>query len=65
MGETTAISADMFTGLISSMTDQITPATIIGVIVAVLGATVAFAFMWWGANYIKAKIMGAIKRGRA
>lgn len=65
MGETTAVSADMFTGLISSMSSQISPATIIGVIVAVLGVTVAFAFMWWGANFIKAKIMQAIKKGKA
>lgn len=65
MEGTTAISTDMFTGLISSMTDQITPATIIGVIVAVLGVTVAFAFMWWGANFIKKKIMSAITKGRA
>lgn len=65
MGETTtAISSTMFEPIIESITTQITPEVLIGVIVALLGAGVVFAFMWWGVGFAKAKLMKAIKRGR-
>lgn len=62
---TPALSANTFSGVTEALTGQIQVSTIVGVIAAVLGITVGFAFMWWGGRYAVRKIWGAIKKGRA
>lgn len=60
----TAVTESDFQSVITALTGQISVATIVSVIAAVVGVTVGIAFMWWGARYASRKIMGALKKGR-
>lgn len=63
--EGSTLSSETFSGIMQALTSQIQVSTIVGVIAAVLGVTVGFAFMWWGGKYAVRKIWGAIKKGKA
>lgn len=62
--EGTALDASNIQTIIGDITSQISVASIVAVIGAVLSATVGFGFLWWGARYGIRKLMGAIKKGR-
>lgn len=59
-----AIGYDDFVSIINSMTGQISVSTIVTVIAAVVGITVAIGFAWWGGRYGVRKLMGALKGGK-
>lgn len=46
-------------GALEPVTTQFSVANITGLIVALLGITVVFAFLWWGIRYAYKRIFGA------
>lgn len=52
-------------GIVTAVTKQFSTANVLGMITGVIGATVAFVFMWWGARYIYRRITKAAKSGKA
>lgn len=60
----TPLTVSDFQSLFDKITGLVPVSSVVGVIAAILGATVAFGFMWWGARYGIRKIMGAIKKGK-
>jgi ABC-type sulfate transport system permease component len=62
--DNTTVSVTDFQAIITALTGQISVATIVAVIAAVIGSTVGIAFMWWGARYASKKIMAALKKGK-
>lgn len=63
-GTGTALDASNVQTIIGDITSQISVSSVVSVIGAVLGVTVGFGFLWWGARYGIRKLMGAIKKGR-
>lgn len=53
-----------FSSIITALSGQISVSTIVGVIAAIIGITVAIGFAWWGARYGTRKLMGALKGGK-
>lgn len=53
-----------FQAIISALSGQISVTTIVAVIAAIIGITVAIGFAWWGARYGTRKLMGALKGGK-
>ena len=54
-------------GLMSSITGKLTDFStdnLIVIIGAVLGITVGLVLLWFGFNYAKRKLMGAMKKGK-
>lgn len=51
-------TTDIMTAL-EPVTSQFSVANITGLIVALLGITVVFAFLWWGMRYAYKRIFGA------
>lgn len=64
LAEGTALDASNVQTIIGDITSQISVSSVVSVIGAVLGVTVGFGFLWWGARYGIRKLMGAIKKGR-
>lgn len=64
LAEVTPITTADFQSVMDALTAQFSVSTIVGVIALVTGACVGFAFMWWGVNFLKAKIMKAVKKGK-
>lgn len=62
--QSTTIGYDDFKAIISAMSGQISVSTIVAVIAAVIGITVAIGFAWWGGRYGVRKLMGALKGGK-
>lgn len=62
--EGAAIGYDDFKAIITAMSGQISVSTIVSVIAAVVGITVAIGFAWWGGRYGVRKLMGALKGGK-
>lgn len=60
----TALDSTNIQTIIGDITSQISVSSVVSVIGAVLGVTVGFGFLWWGARYGIRKLMGAIKKGR-
>lgn len=58
------IGYDDFASIITAMSGQISVSTIVTVIAAVIGITVAIGFAWWGGRYGVRKLMGALKGGK-
>lgn len=59
----TALTVDMFDGIIDSLRTSITPELVLGVIAAIVGFSVAFVFMHWGARKVVKAFMSAFKGG--
>ena len=62
--ESATIGYDDFKAIITAMSGQISVSTIVAVIAAVVGITVAIGFAWWGGRYGVRKLMGALKGGK-
>ncbi len=62
-GATTVTWTD-FQAVIDSITAQFSVSTAVGVLVAVVGACVGLAFMWWGLRKGVSALMAAFKRGK-
>ena len=61
---TNVVTADDWSAVISSMTNQISVSTVVGVIAVVVGAGIGLVFMWWGVRKLIRVIMGAFRKGR-
>lgn len=59
-----AIGYEDFSSIITALNGQISVTTIVAVIGAIIGITVAIGFAWWGARYGTRKLMGALKGGK-
>ena len=57
-------SAD-FQSVITALQNQFSVQTVVEVLAIVVGASVGFVFMWWGVRKALAKIMQAVRNGRA
>lgn len=60
----TAISSTDFNGVLEALQAQISVATVVEVLVVLVGATVGLAFMWWGVRKLTAALMKAFKKGK-
>lgn len=49
--------------VIEAVTGYMTPAQIVAVLAAVVGAGIVFVFLWWGVRLAFRSIMGAVKNG--
>ena len=58
------IGYDDFKTIITNVSSQISVSTIVTVIAAVVGITVAIGFAWWGGRYGVRKLMSALKGGK-
>lgn len=59
-----ALSADMFNEVLTTLTTNITPSLILGVIAAIVGVSVGFVFIHWGARKVTGSFMAAFQRGK-
>lgn len=63
-GTVTVVTPDDFSGVLTALQVQISVATIVQVLVVLVGATVGLAFMWWGVRKLTAALMKAFKKGK-
>lgn len=61
---TTAISATDFTSVLTTLQNQISVETVVGVLGVAAGAAVGLAFMWWGVRKLVKVLMSAFKKGK-
>lgn len=64
MTGSTSVGYSDFSSIITALSGQISVSTIVAVIAAIIGITVAIGFAWWGARYGTRKLMGALKGGK-
>lgn len=60
----TAVGWDDLNTVVTAITNQFSVTTIVSVIAGVVGATIGFVFLWWGARKAYSRITKAAKRGR-
>lgn len=59
------VGADTLMEVITSITGQISPTTILAVIVAAIGAAVGFVFLWWGVRKLLSTFFSGFRKGKA
>lgn len=59
MGESSVLGWSDIASVVSAVTDQFSVSTVTAVIVGLIGATIAFNFLWWGARKATAAVKGA------
>lgn len=62
--ETATVGADVFGPVVDAMTAQITPTTVVSIVVAVISASIGLVFMWWAVRKVARAIMGAFRKGK-
>lgn len=62
--ETTPIQYTDIEPVITAMQGQISVSTVIGILVAVVGASIGLVFMWWGVRKVSGALMAAFKKGK-
>lgn len=60
----TTVQFSDFSSLMSLFTTQFSVANIVAVLSGVLGASVGFVFLWWGARHLYRAIVKAATRGK-
>lgn len=60
----TAITSADFMSVIEALQSQISVTSVVQILVVLVGATVGFAFMWWGVRKLVSAIMSAFKKGK-
>ena len=60
----TTVSFSDWASVLSAMTSQISPTTVIAVIAGTIGAGIGLVFMWWGVRKLVKFIMGAFRSGK-
>lgn len=60
----TAIAVSDFQSVLTALQSQISVQTVVQVLVVLVGATVGFAFMWWGVRKLTRALMSAFKKGK-
>lgn len=61
---TTTLTIDMFDDVINTLSSNITPELVLGVIGAIVTFSVVFVFMHWGTRKIVGAFMSAFGRGK-
>lgn len=59
--ENKVVSADDFQSVLDALSSQISITTVVGIIVAVIGAGIGFVFLWWGVRKVFNAVMKAFK----
>lgn len=60
----TAVTSADFQSVLTSLQNQISVETVVGVLGTVATATVGLAFMWWGVRKVSRALMTAFKKGK-
>ena len=63
-GSATAVTAADWASVISAMTAQISVATIVGVLAAIVASCIGIVFMWWGVRKAVRALMAAFRNGK-
>jgi len=63
-GSATAVTAADWASVISAMTAQISVATIVGVLAAIVASCIGIVFMWWGVRKAVRALMAAFRKGK-
>lgn len=59
------VSTSDISGIMSAVTDQFSVANITSFIAYIIGASIAFVFLWWGVRKAWRAILAATTRGKA
>lgn len=60
----TAVTASDWASVISAMTAQISVATIVGVLAAIVASCIGIVFLWWGVRKAVRALMAAFRKGK-
>ena len=60
-GSATAVTAADWASVISAMTAQISVATIVGVLAAIVASCIGIVFLWWGVRKAVRALMAAFR----
>jgi hypothetical protein len=63
-GSATAVTAADWASVISAMTAQISVATIVGVLAAIVASCIGIVFLWWGVRKAVRALMAAFRKGK-
>ena len=58
------VTADAWASVMSKFTAQISPATIVAVLVTFVTAGIGLVFMWWGVRKAARSLMAAFRKGK-
>lgn len=58
------VTADAWASVMSKFTAQISPATIVAVLVTLVTAGIGLVFMWWGVRKAARSLMAAFRKGK-
>lgn len=61
---TTVVTASDWASVITSLTNQISVSTVVGVLATTVAAGIGLVFMWWGLRKAVRTIMGAFRKGK-
>lgn len=61
---TTTVGFDDIKSILQAVTAQFSTSNIVSMIAGILGVTVSFVFLWWGARKGFKAIVGAATRGK-
>ncbi len=62
--DVTVLDESAWSSVMTNLTTQLNPTTIIGVIAGVVGACVGFVFLWWGVRKGAKALISAVKSGK-
>ena len=60
----TAVTASDWESVITAMTGQVSVATIVGVLAAIVASCIGIVFMWWGVRKAVRALMAAFRKGK-
>lgn len=60
----TVVSASDWASVITSLTNQVSVSTIVGVLATTVAAGIGLVFMWWGLRKAVRTIMAAFRKGK-
>lgn len=60
----TAVTASDWASVITAMTGQISVATIVGVLAAIVASCIGIVFLWWGVRKAVRALMAAFRKGK-
>ncbi len=60
----TAVTSADFQSVITSLQNQISVETVVGILGTAAGVSAGFAFMWWGVRKVVRALMAAFKKGK-
>lgn len=59
-----AVGPDDWSAVLNAMTSQISVATVVTVLAAVVAAGIGLVFMWWGVRKLVRSLMAAFRNGK-